>query len=341
MVATGATDVSAARSPRPVPWPQQSAPALAERDPTTARLGSRFRPGVGLCRAQAWFHSATASVGVGLGFRPDRRLALRRRRAQPCARRPSASPRRRRRALVAGAARGLVGQSRFLNAATASGSTAAQAFSKAARRGGRACAAVGRPRSCRSSRRCWRARSGTSTRRRNWRGRSNRRWPGRSEWPAATRTPAKRSWSRRPAARAPGAGPGRNRNGDCRPGMKRGSRLATSMSENLRLTNSSPSSHEIIAGFFWPGLRRNRGIRADVNPRFSRRSTATKNPSVSVRRGVINRPSSDSRAALANMKARSPSALATSAGGCTENTPDGARGTRAPARRSPRPAPSR
>ena len=44
-----------------------------------------------------------------------------------------------------------------------------------------------------------------------------------------------------------------------------------------------------------------------------------KKPSVSVVRGVIRIPSSDNRAALRNMKARSPSAFATSAGGCTEN----------------------
>src|SRR5262245_29311471 len=45
----------------------------------------------------------------------------------------------------------------------------------------------------------------------------------------------------------------------------------------------------------------------------------TKNPSVSVERGVSRMPSPDTRAALPNMNARSPSAWATAAGDCTEN----------------------
>src|SRR5436853_1673284 len=47
----------------------------------------------------------------------------------------------------------------------------------------------------------------------------------------------------------------------------------------------------------------------------ARRKILTKNPSVSVRRGVISRPSSEISAARRNRKARSPRAFVTSAGG--------------------------
>ena len=58
-----------------------------------------------------------------------------------------------------------------------------------------------------------------------------------------------------------------------------------------------------------------------VNARPQARcSTLTKKPSVPVVRGVIRMPSADSRAALPNIAARSPSALITSVGLTTENS---------------------
>ena len=70
------------------------------------------------------------------------------------------------------------------------------------------------------------------------------------------------------------------------------------------------------------------------------RSTATKNPSVSVRRGVISSPSSVISTARRNRKARSPSASVVFGRRHERKAPDAARGRRAPARRSPPPAPS-
>src|SRR5581483_2117389 len=51
-----------------------------------------------------------------------------------------------------------------------------------------------------------------------------------------------------------------------------------------------------------------------------RRSSETKKPSVSVVRGVSRTPSAARRAALPNMKARSPNALMTSAPAAAENS---------------------
>ncbi len=50
-----------------------------------------------------------------------------------------------------------------------------------------------------------------------------------------------------------------------------------------------------------------------------RRSTETKNPSVSVRRGVISNPSSIASTARRNRNARSPSGAVASANGTTAN----------------------
>ena len=75
--------------------------------------------------------------------------------------------------------------------------------------------------------------------------------------------------------------------------------------------------------------------------RTSARSTLTKKPSVSVRRGVISNPSSDMSAACRNTTARSPSTLTHLRRRDNGELRMPRQEARAPARRSPRPAPSR